>query len=68
MNMSVDNGDVNGDYCNMNSSTCSESNNHNSVSYKKKRDEISTNRYLGENHGLLYSVVIDDLLPASALN
>ena len=44
MNTSVDNGHVNGDYCCMNNSTVSESNNQNPIDYKKKRDKISTNR------------------------
>ena len=48
MNMSVDNGDFNGDYCYMNSSTVSESNNHNSIDYTNKRYENSTNMYLME--------------------
>ena len=36
MNMSVDNGDVNGDYYYMNSSTGSVIRNHNSIDYAKK--------------------------------
>ena len=43
--MSVDNGDVNGDYCYMNSYTGSAIWNQNLVAYKKKRDEISTKKY-----------------------
>ena len=42
--MSVDNGDVNGNYCYMNSSTGSESKNPNSKVSVKKRDEISPNK------------------------
>ena len=38
INMGVENGDVNGGHCYMNSSTGSESNNHNSVDSTKKRD------------------------------
>ena len=38
MNMSVENSDVNVDYRYMNSSTGSESKNHNSIDCKKKRD------------------------------
>ena len=49
MNMSVDNGDVNSDYCYMNGYTGSVINNHNYIYYTKKRDEISTNRHLREN-------------------
>ena len=67
MNMSVDNGDDNGDYCYMNSFTGYDINNHNSIDYTKERDEISTNIYLGKN-GLLDGVDIDNMLPASALN
>ena len=43
MNTSVDNGDIDGDYCYMNGSTGSVIKNHSSVGYKNKRDEISTN-------------------------
>ena len=49
--MSVDNGDVNGDYCYTNSSTVYESKNHNYIYYTNKRDEIYTNRYVMENNG-----------------
>ena len=48
MNMVADNGDANIHYCYMNNSTGSESKNHNSIDCTKKRDEISTNRYLIE--------------------
>ena len=44
--MSVDNGDVNGDCYYMNSSTGSESKNHNTIDRANKRDEISINIYL----------------------
>ena len=50
-NMNVVNGDINGDYCYSNGSTLSESKNHNSINYTKKRYGISTNRYLMENIG-----------------
>ena len=66
--MSVDNGDVNGDYCYMNGSNVSESKNNNYINYKKKRDDISTNRYLMKNNGLPDGVGIDVMLPTSALN
>ena len=46
MNVSVGNSDINGDYFYMNTSTGYVINNHNSIDYTKKRDEISTNRYL----------------------
>ena len=52
----------------MNSSTGSVINNHNYIDYTKKRDEISTNRYLMENNGLQDYVGIDVILPAPALN
>ena len=68
MNMSVKNGDVNGDYCYMNISTGSVINNQNSIDYANKRDEISTNIYLRGKNGLPDGVEIDDLLPASTLN
>ena len=68
MSMRVYNGDVNGDYCYINSPTRPESKNHNSIDYAKKKDESSTNRYLMEKNGLPYGVGIDDMLPASALN
>ena len=64
MNMSVKNGDVNGDYCYMNSSTVTFINNHNSIGYTNKRDEISTNRHLRSKNGLPDGVDIDDMLPA----
>ena len=47
MNMSVDNGDVNGDYCYMNIYTRYFISNHNTIDYEKKRYEIYTHRYLG---------------------
>ena len=52
MNISVDNGDVNGDYFYMSISTWSVINNHNSIGYTNNRDEVSTNRYLRGNNGL----------------
>ena len=67
MNMNVENVDVNGDYCYMNIYTVSESNNHNSIDYTKKKDEISTNIYFMENNGLPDGVGIDVMLPASTL-
>ena len=68
MNMSVDNGDINGDYCYMNDSTISESKKQNYIDHTKKIDEISTNRYLMKDNGLTDGVSIDNMLPASALN
>ena len=51
INMSFDQGDLNGDYCYMYISTTGyESNNHNSIHYTNKRDEIYTNIYLMENN------------------
>ena len=47
-NMSVENDDVNGDYCYMISFFGSVINNHNSIDYTNKIYEISTNRYLKE--------------------
>ena len=58
MNMSVENGDVNDDYCDMNRFTGSHIKNHNSVHYTNKRDETSTNRYLSVNNELLDGVDI----------
>ena len=66
--MIVDNVDVNNDYCYMNSSTGQDINNHNFMDYTKKRDEISTDRYLMKNNGFPDGVDIDDMLPASTLN
>ena len=66
--MNVDNGDVNGDYCHMNSPTGSIINNHNIIDFKNKRDKFSTNIYLRENNGLPDGVDIDYMLPASTLN
>ena len=68
VNMSVYNGDVNGDYCYMNSSTGYDIRNHNFIDYTNKRDEISTNTYLRKNYGLTDGVEIDDMLPVSAPN
>ena len=68
MNMSVDNCDVNGDYCYTNSSTGSEPKNHISIDYTNKIYEISTNRYLMKNNRLPDGVGIDIMLPASSLS
>ena len=51
MNISVDNGDFNGDYFCINSSTGYVINNHNPIDYTKKIDKITTNRYFRENNG-----------------
>ena len=67
MNISVDNGDVNGDHCYMNSSTLSKSNNQDSIHYINKRDVNSTNMNLMENNGLPDGVGIGDILPESIL-
>ena len=45
MNMSVENGDVNGDYCNMNISTGSVIMNQNSIYYTNKIVKISSKTY-----------------------
>ena len=66
--MSVENGDNNGDFCYVNSSTGSESKNHNSIYYNNKRDGIFTNIYLMENNGLPDGFGIGVMLPASTLN
>ena len=68
INISVDNGDFNGDCCYMNISTESVINNHNPIDYTKKIDNISTNIYLRVNTGLSDGVYIDDMLPVSALS
>ena len=68
INMSVENGDVNGDYFYMNCFTGSDVKNHISIDYTKKRYGIYTNRYLRENNGLPDGVYIGDMLPASKLN
>ena len=69
VNIGAENDDINGDYCYINISTGYESNNHNTIDYTKKSDEFSTNRYyLMENNGFPDGVVIDVVLPASALN
>ena len=67
MNISVDNGDVNGDHCYMNSSTLSKSKNQDSINYTNKRDVNSTNMKLLENNGLPNVVGIGDILPESTL-
>ena len=66
--MIVENSDVNGDYCHMNSSTGYESKNQNSIDYTNKIDEISINRYLMENIGLPDGVGINDMLLESAID
>ena len=68
MNMSFYSGDVNGDYFYMNSSNWYVIINHTSVDYTKKRDEISTNKYLRGNNGLLDVIDTDDMLLASVPN
>ena len=68
VNISVDNGHFNGDYCYMNSSTGYIINNKNYIDYTNKRYEISTNRNLRGNNGLADGVDIDDMLPESAPN
>ena len=67
-NMSVDNGDVNGEYFYMNSSTGSEFKNHSYIEYTKKIDEMYTNKCIMKNNGLTDGVGIDDMLPTSILN
>ena len=49
--MSVENGDINDDYCYMSSSTGCVIKNHNYIDYTNKIYEISTNIYLRENNG-----------------
>ena len=66
--MGFGNGDLNGGYCYMNSSTGSESNNNNSIDYTNKRGEISPNRCSMENNGLPDVVDIEVMLAASTLN
>ena len=68
MNMSVDNGDVNDNYCYMSGCTVYESKNHNPIEYNNKRDEISSNIYLRGNNGLPDGVCIDVILTPSALD
>ena len=46
MNISVENGDVNGYYYYINTSTGYESNNHSYIDYTKKRDKIYINKYI----------------------
>ena len=67
INMTFENGDINGDYFYMNSFNGSDIKNHNYINYTNKRDENSTNRYLRGNNGLPDCVDIDDILPASKL-
>ena len=52
----------------MNNSTGYVINNHNLIDYIKKRDEISTKGYWRENNGLMDSVDIDYMSPASVFN
>ena len=68
MNMSVENGGVNDGYCYMNSSTVSESKNHNYINCKNKIFEISPNIYVTENNLLPDGFGIDVMSLASALN
>ena len=68
MNMSIKNGDINVGYCYINSSAASESNNHNSIDYTKKRDENYPNIYVMENNGFPDGVGIDVMLPAPTIN
>ena len=67
MNMGVENGDVNGGHCYMNSSTGCESKNHNSIYYTNKRDEIAPNISEMENNGLQDVVCIDVMLLVSKI-
>ena len=50
-NMAVENGDVNGGHCYINSPTGYYSNNHNFIDSTTKRDEISPNISEMENNG-----------------
>ena len=68
MNISFDNGDINGDYLYINSSTGSVIRNNNSIEYKNKIDEISTRKDLMGNNGLTDGVDIDNMLPECAPN
>ena len=52
----------------MNSSTGSESKNHNSIDSTKKRYEIAPHRSEMENIGLQDGVGVNVMLPASTLN
>ena len=65
MNISVENGDSNGGYFYMNGSTGSIIRNHNYIDYKKKRDEISTNKYIREimDFQMVYKFMICSLHP-----
>ena len=53
--MIVDNGVLNGGYCDMNSSTGSDISNHYSIDYTKKRDKHFTKKYIrgNINYGIL---------------
>ena len=68
MNISVENGDVNGGYCYTNISIGSESKNNNSINSTKKIYEIAPKRYVMENNGLPDGVGIDVMLLVSTLN
>ena len=68
MNNSVENGDVNGYYCYINSSTGNFINNHNYIDYTNRRYEMYTNIYLRENNGLPDGVEINDMLSAPTPN
>ena len=61
--MIVDNSDINGDYCYMTSCSGFESNNHNTIYYTKKRDEIYSVKYTKENNALPLDVDIALMLP-----
>ena len=65
INMSVENGCVNGDNCCMNISTGFVIRYQNSIGYTNKGDEFYINKYLRDNNGLPDGVDIDDTLPAS---
>ena len=54
MNMSVENGDTNGDYYYMNSSTVSVIKNNSLINYTKKSDVISTYIYLREKMFIIW--------------
>ena len=67
MNTCVYNGDINGVYCYMNTSTRYESNDHNFIYYTNRRDKHSTNIYVKGNNGLLDGVAIHIILSAPTL-
>ena len=68
MNMGVAIGDVNSGHYYTNSPTVPGANNHNSIYFTKKSDEIAPNRSKIENSGLQYGFEIDVMLPASTLH